>query len=727
MPKNIVLCSDGTGNSGNRGYNTNVWRLFTAINHQPRPDLEQVAFYDDGVGSEDFKILRAIGGAFGWGISLNLTQLYAFLMLHYKPGDRIYLFGFSRGAYTIRTLGNMIRYCGVADPDRLTASGIRARAAEALATYKRRSGLRTAGRDADGGAELAAFKEKYGLLNGEPTPSKHIPIEFIGVWDTVEALGLPIDELKHGLYTLFRIQFRAGENDLHPRIRHAYHALSIDDERLTFHPTLWDESFKSPEQTVEQVWFPGVHANVGGGYPKDQLSLVALNWIMKKAYDCGLEFHPSIWAEYQRDQDINGEMYDPRAGLGMYYRYAPRDVRRICVKYHAGTPKIFDGVFERIERGTDEYAPTGLPETYRVEPASPKLPESDAARAKRHRQLMSVRDIAWWRRVLYYLMLFCTIALVALAGVFNEPRETPDFATWGPYWRGLYESQRWLIDLIGMGVPSSAAPLLNALRHQPWLLPSFGIPFAIFFGFNWWLTIRARNLSVRAWQISLAPNPDALPPEPTKRSILLDLARWFRKFGGVVEGWGAFLTFIGPYVTWGTLGLGAFALVYCLAVTGTRWGSLMTNPVEEEKVILDKTRKEAKFVFDTRNSMQATPIYLERDTYYLITVKVTEEWRDNNIKAGPDGFTPDQDHRLLRFVKDWRIPGLAPRDPDEKWFTLMAQLGADGEAPFAIGKRNVIHAYQSGRLYLFVNDAFGFYRNNQGKAEVTVRFIKTEN
>src|SRR4051812_1845331 len=101
MPKNIVLCSDGTGNAGGKGYGTNVWRIYNAINHQPRPDLQQVAFYDDGVGSQDYKFLRAIGGAFGWGISDNLRQTYAFLMLHYRPGDRIYLFGFSRGAFTI--------------------------------------------------------------------------------------------------------------------------------------------------------------------------------------------------------------------------------------------------------------------------------------------------------------------------------------------------------------------------------------------------------------------------------------------------------------------------------------------------------------------------------------------------------------------------------------------------------------------------------------------------
>src|SRR5918993_271152 len=101
MNKNLVLCSDGTGNSGGKLNGTNVWRLFLAVDQDlapPDQGRRQVAFHDDGVGSESFKILRFIGGAFGWGISRNLCELYEFLIQTYDPGDDIYLFGFSRGA-----------------------------------------------------------------------------------------------------------------------------------------------------------------------------------------------------------------------------------------------------------------------------------------------------------------------------------------------------------------------------------------------------------------------------------------------------------------------------------------------------------------------------------------------------------------------------------------------------------------------------------------------------
>ena len=104
MPKNIVICSDGTGNAGGKLAGTNVWRLFLAVDHDPVGGPHQIAFYDDGVGTDNLKYTRMIGGAFGWGISRNLTQMMGFLLRHYQPGDGLYLFGFSRGAFTVRAL-----------------------------------------------------------------------------------------------------------------------------------------------------------------------------------------------------------------------------------------------------------------------------------------------------------------------------------------------------------------------------------------------------------------------------------------------------------------------------------------------------------------------------------------------------------------------------------------------------------------------------------------------
>src|SRR5712691_4190800 len=122
IPKNIVICSDGTGNSAIKDRGTNVFKLYEAVDvngHLNNPTLTpQITFYDDGVGTETFKPLKLLGGALGWGLSRNVKELYAALVRSYNPGDRIFLFGFSRGAYTVRTLGSFITTCGILERNR---------------------------------------------------------------------------------------------------------------------------------------------------------------------------------------------------------------------------------------------------------------------------------------------------------------------------------------------------------------------------------------------------------------------------------------------------------------------------------------------------------------------------------------------------------------------------------------------------------------------------------
>src|SRR6187397_150500 len=128
MPKNIVVCSDGTGNTAIKGRGTNVFKLFEAIDlngHKTRPELTpQVVLYDDGVGTETFKPLKIFTGATGWGLSRNVRQLYKELVRIYDPGDRIFLFGFSRGAFTVRTLVGLIAKIGLVDPGKLVEHGL---------------------------------------------------------------------------------------------------------------------------------------------------------------------------------------------------------------------------------------------------------------------------------------------------------------------------------------------------------------------------------------------------------------------------------------------------------------------------------------------------------------------------------------------------------------------------------------------------------------------------
>ncbi len=131
MAKNIIICSDGTGNTAIKGRGTNVFKMFEAIDlngHRTNPALDpQIAFYDDGVGTETFLPLKLLGGAFGFGLAKNVRNLYTDLIRVYDPGDRIYLFGFSRGAFTVRTLAGLIAKCGLLDRDKLPTTDCHAR------------------------------------------------------------------------------------------------------------------------------------------------------------------------------------------------------------------------------------------------------------------------------------------------------------------------------------------------------------------------------------------------------------------------------------------------------------------------------------------------------------------------------------------------------------------------------------------------------------------------
>ena len=362
MPKNIVVCSDGTGNTAIKGRGTNVFKLFEAIDlngHRTRPELTpQVVLYDDGVGTETFKPLKIFAGATGWGLSRNVRQLYKELVRIYDPGDRIFLFGFSRGAFTVRTLVGLIAACGILKFQRLqTTAALDAMVNETYKVY--RKSYRT---------ELAK------LFLGEPDTStitkfksEHchpcdIEFTFMGVWDTVDAVGLPFHLSDFINTVIYRFKFR--DHKLSKLVKHACHALAIDDERHSFHPILWDEREEKTGR-IEQVWFAGAHSNVGGGYPKQGMSLVALEWMMRKA-ECtggegeGLRLLAADRALYYDHANVDDKLYDPRSGLGVFYRWKVRDIGEICRMHHA-KPGVHLSVLERIAHGTDDYAPGNLP------------------------------------------------------------------------------------------------------------------------------------------------------------------------------------------------------------------------------------------------------------------------------------------------------------------------------------------------------------------------------
>jgi hypothetical protein len=367
MSKNIVICSDGTGNSAIKGRGTNVFKLFEAIDlngHKTRPELTpQVALYDDGVGTEDFKPLKIFAGATGYGLSRNVKQLYKELVRIYDPDDRIFLFGFSRGAFTVRTLVGLIAACGILDVGKLqTAADLDAAVDETYRVY--RKSYRTALAKLFLGEPDTSLIPKF---RSEHCLKCEVPIAFIGVWDTVDAVGLPFHLSDFVNMVFYRFKFR--DHKLSKLVKHACHALAIDDERHSFHPILWHEGEEDAGR-IEQVWFAGAHSNVGGGYPKQGMSLVALEWMMRKA-ECtgvegeGLRLLAADRALYYDHANVDDKLYDPRSGLGIFYRWKVRDIAGICRMHHA-RPAVHLSVLERIAHGTDDYAPGNLPSNANV-------------------------------------------------------------------------------------------------------------------------------------------------------------------------------------------------------------------------------------------------------------------------------------------------------------------------------------------------------------------------
>ena len=394
MAKNIVIFSDGTGNTAIKGRGTNVFKMFEAVDlNGHRTDLSllaQIASYDDGVGTENFKLLKIFSGATGWGLSRNVKQLYKELCRVYEPKtpddpdgqpDQIYLFGFSRGAFTVRSLVGFIATAGLVSPAKMrannlwTAADLRKHVNKAYRLYKScyPPALIDRLRPRHTEADIKAFRERF-CHDGE------VRIRFLGVWDTVDAVGLPLKSAEI-LNTVF-YRFKFPDTRLSDCVDHACQALAIDDERDSFQPLLWDVK-EPPRGTVEQVWFAGAHSNVGGGYPKQGMSLVALDWMMAKAEASGLRIVAGDRRTALDHASVDDKLYDPRAGLGVFYRWRPRDIEALCREKGIDAPVVHVSVLERIGRGTEDYAPGNLPPRIGVAFTPTGDPPKDAAAAER--------------------------------------------------------------------------------------------------------------------------------------------------------------------------------------------------------------------------------------------------------------------------------------------------------------------------------------------------------
>ncbi|MFL5862286.1 MAG: DUF2235 domain-containing protein [Solirubrobacteraceae bacterium] len=279
MSKRLVVCCDGTWNAPDERRTgvaapTNVAKL--ALGLQIGDGGGQRVYYEAGVGTTPDD--RVLGGVFGYGLSRNIRNCYRFLALNYEKGDQLFLFGFSRGAYTARSLAGLIRNCGILKAENADQVD------DAFGFYRDR----TSQTHPDAVASQI-FREMYAHTDED--------IYFIGVWDTVGALGIPtelpgwdwLSQHVHGWETLWGFH----DPQLSSHVKYAYHALAIDETRDPFKPTLWSQDPAAVGQTLEQVWFSGVHTEVGGGSSDSALSDIALLWMIDKAKACGLEFKPN--------------------------------------------------------------------------------------------------------------------------------------------------------------------------------------------------------------------------------------------------------------------------------------------------------------------------------------------------------------------------------------------------------------------------------------------------
>lgn len=312
MAKRLIVCCDGTWNLADQPSKTNVTKVALSVRPRSAAGVEQRVFYHSGVGTRRLERLR--GGAFGMGLSRNVVDAYRFLVHNYEPGDELYLFGFSRGAYTARSLAGLVRNSGIL---RRENAG---RVKEAWSLYRDRV-------ETPSGTASTLFRRAFSY---EPE------IHFIGVWDTVGALGIPVPGPRwlKPVVTMVNRRWAFHDTQLSSHVKGAFHALAIDEQRSAFRPTLWSRGpgDTDTEQELRQVWFAGVHSDIGGGYPETSLSDIALLWMVHHARRYGLEFDtralspdgpremsPDRNTEFRVRPLVMGELHDSRTGL---YRLA---------------------------------------------------------------------------------------------------------------------------------------------------------------------------------------------------------------------------------------------------------------------------------------------------------------------------------------------------------------------------------------------------------------------
>lgn len=763
MGRNIVLLSDGTGNSSAKVWRTNVWRIFEALDLS---DSDQVAYYDDGVGTSSFKPWAILGGAFGFGLRRNVIEIYKFACRNYRDdSDKLFGFGFSRGAFTIRIVMGVIANQGLVRSD--NEAELHSLASAAYRAYRKDRYKRLL---LEGPYQY--IRNKFGPVY--PPVGKKDPvakIHFIGVWDTVSAYGFPVKEMNDGIHKyLWPIELPDGQ--LSDKVTWARQALALDEERTTFHPQLWREdnaTAASPAgnrtvaaERIAQVWFPGVHSNVGGGYPDDSLAYVALVWMIVEAQRCGLRFKtdysgllpappppgamiadPDTFKNAISKRDKDGRLYDPRKGMGGYYRYGPRklvpDFYPQAAKgegdeVQVGRAKIHESVFKRIGNRAHAYAPVGLPPLYDVVKDDGEIVtpdqfsiapdsrpfESNAAAAERALAQEHVWNEIWKRRAVYFLTVAATLWLL----IFPLVRDAQPVDE-------LNSRFRWASDILRVlqgFLPTHARFWIDGYAREPGLfLFSVMLVAGLLYLGGYIAAVTAGKMGA-IW-LRKPGAPSGLP------TSLLYRIRSSSVYSAILTG---AKSHVAPFVfAVMFLYLGLAIASHLLFNIQDVWGA--TCKESGETIDLDVNQSvDLPVEFRTAEFCHATGVMLKGGrTKYNIRLVPTPDWSDGGI-AVKAGASPLPSAGWFKSILFYAAVPLR-RELFEDWFEVVFRYGRTGgeEAFYLYDPTDPLIRFnmtptRDGELFIFVNDAViglpglydRFYRNNRGSARITVTRTK---
>lgn len=742
VAKTIIICADGTGNAFGV-QESNIWRLYQALD---KSDPRQAQIYIEGVGTSSWKLVRAIDGATGVGVPSNVRKLYRFLCRHWEPDSTIYMFGFSRGAFTIRSLIGLIDKEGLLPktmpgPDgqdvTLTEYELAGLAAEAQRAYRRkRAPSWTWGRFPTVGiARMVRDVCVWGWrrITGQPRYADVAPetrrqargdvqIQFVGLFDTVEAFGVPIEELRAAInYVIWPISF--PDNILTDKVECMRHALSLDDERTTFHPLRFDVTYEKdkarPDRRIKEVWFAGVHSDVGGGYDDGALSLCTLNWIITEAQDYAkrkvrpaMNLQAEALERFREMADPIGPVHDSRAGVGVLYRYEPRHIVTRGDRFLP--PLAHSSVVERMASNAN-YAPAVLPVEARAlmpdgseqlildfdrrqldAEATPKVwprtehvalamdllgrcdDQSDGTTKKPVELIVRTFDAIWLRRVTYFALLWVLILIVA-APVVKYEGLAP-----APVEESLSVLAGSLVRTIGAVLPSYAAPYANEIKRAPGsALALIGIAAALY-AINSTLAYRIRECARRVWSVACRREDDGW-----FYGALRSMARFIRRNALVNGLYDLTVRRVFPGV------LSLALLVGALVVASRTLFSIkngMGYVCEGSQLPALRSAGDAPGhigLFTTDNPCWKSGVYLQSGERYRVWIEIREPWFDETIMTDVGGFSPE----LLSVMTLGRP---LRRKFGDDWFQPIARIGVKGDAEWALAPSNNVRVRKLG-------------------------------